>query len=286
MSVFLPAFLALFPLVNPIGAAPLFATLTQGYSKELARKSALKTAIYTVLILAVFEFAGGIILNFFEISLGALQIAGGLLVANTAWEMTTGKPGISEHEHHAMVGKRSKSNRSLRAAMKHDASKTIDEVRELPTEIKQASEELPEHLRRHHRGLPAIDANSSPIDVVADDTVSATDVSFSPMAMPLLAGPGAIGITIALAARHPGLNGAMEVLLAILLLGLVTLVCMLMAGTLVKLLGDVGMLALRRILGFIILAIAVVLIVDGINAIYDLTDHSKAFVPLVPAPTV
>jgi len=83
-------FLALFPIVNPLGGIPMFFNLTANFSPEDRRRTALKTAVYVIAILIVFMFFGRFVLNFFGISLPVLKIAGGLIVANTAWGMVTG----------------------------------------------------------------------------------------------------------------------------------------------------------------------------------------------------
>ena len=85
----LETFLALFPIVNPIGAVPMFFALTSDMDRSERRATALKTALYVIGILIVFLFFGRFVLNFFGISLPVLQIAGGLIVANTAWGMVT-----------------------------------------------------------------------------------------------------------------------------------------------------------------------------------------------------
>jgi multiple antibiotic resistance protein len=82
-------FLALFPIVNPLGGIPVFFTLTADFTPEERRRTALKTALYVIAILVTFMFFGRFVLNFFGISLPVLKIAGGLIVANTAWGMVT-----------------------------------------------------------------------------------------------------------------------------------------------------------------------------------------------------
>ncbi len=82
-------FLALFPIVNPFGGVPLFFALTSDFSTSERNRTALKTAMYVFAILVVFMFFGRFVLNFFGISLPVLKIAGGLIVANTAWRMVT-----------------------------------------------------------------------------------------------------------------------------------------------------------------------------------------------------
>src|SRR3979411_155222 len=82
-------FFALFPIVNPLGGIPVFFSLTANFTPEERRRTALKTALYVIAILVTFMFFGRFVLNFFGISLPVLKIAGGLIVANTAWGMVT-----------------------------------------------------------------------------------------------------------------------------------------------------------------------------------------------------
>jgi multiple antibiotic resistance protein len=69
-------FLALFPIVNPLGGVPLFFSLTADYSPQERRRTALKTALDVIAILVIFMLFGRFVLNFFGISLPVLKIAG------------------------------------------------------------------------------------------------------------------------------------------------------------------------------------------------------------------
>jgi multiple antibiotic resistance protein len=80
-------FLALFPIVNPLGGIPLFFSLAADFPSAERNRTAVKTAIYVIAILVIFMLVGRFVLNFFGISLPVLKIAGGLIVANTAWGM-------------------------------------------------------------------------------------------------------------------------------------------------------------------------------------------------------
>src|SRR5215471_3992529 len=91
-------FLALFPIVNPFGGIPLFFSMTSGFAARDRNRTALKTAAYVFAILVIFMFFGRFVLNFFGISLPVLQIAGGLIVANTAWGMVIGHNRITPAE--------------------------------------------------------------------------------------------------------------------------------------------------------------------------------------------
>ena len=85
------AFSLLFPLINPIGGVPAFSGLTAQDTPEFRKSQAKKTAINVIIILLTFLFIGKLLLELFGINIGVLKIAGGLIVANTAWEMVTGK---------------------------------------------------------------------------------------------------------------------------------------------------------------------------------------------------
>src|SRR5258708_15979627 len=125
-------FLALFPIVNPFGGVPLFFALTSDFSDSERNRTALKTALYVFGILVVFMFFGRFVLNFFGISLPVLQIAGGLIVAHTAWGMVTASTRITPAE--------------------------------------------------------------------SDEATAKSDISLTPMAMPILSGPGSLGLVLGLAA--------------------------------------------------------------------------------------
>src|SRR5690349_21903174 len=86
----LGTFLALFPIVNPFGGVPFFFALTSGYSNRDRNGVALKTGFYVFVILVFFLFLGRFVLNFFGLTLPVLRIAGGLIVAHSAWQMVTG----------------------------------------------------------------------------------------------------------------------------------------------------------------------------------------------------
>lgn len=73
------AFSSLFSVINPISAAPIFVALTVGEPAPHRRAIALRACIAAALVLAVFGAAGGAIFSFFQITVPAFQIAGGIL---------------------------------------------------------------------------------------------------------------------------------------------------------------------------------------------------------------
>lgn len=80
---------ALFPIVNPIGSAAVFLSLVENISPELQRKLVNRITMYSFFLLFGSMLLGGKILSFFGISLYAVQIGGGLIVAITGWQLLT-----------------------------------------------------------------------------------------------------------------------------------------------------------------------------------------------------
>jgi multiple antibiotic resistance protein len=86
-GAFLLAFPALFSIVNPLGASLIFAEVTDERTPAERAMLARKVAIYGLLILLVSLWIGSTLLAFFGITIGALRIAGGLVVAVRAWSL-------------------------------------------------------------------------------------------------------------------------------------------------------------------------------------------------------
>src|SRR5579864_5864193 len=188
-------FLALFPIVDPFGGIPIFYSLTADWPAQDRRNTALKTAFYVFSILVVFLFFGRFVLYFFGISLPVLKIAGGLIVANTAWGMVTSHARITPEESH--------------------------------------------------------------------DAEDKEDISLTPLAMPLMSGPGAIGVVMALAAHVDNAAAYIGMVIGIAAVALSVFLFFSLGGPLVRRLGPSAVGAINRIFGFLILAIAVQLVWNG-----------------------
>jgi len=189
-------FLALFPIVNPFGGIPLFFSLTSNFTREERSQTARRTSLYVIAILVTFMLVGRFVLSFFGISLPVLKIAGGLIVANTAWGMVTASSRMTSEE--------------------------------------------------------------------SSEALTKEDISLTPMAMPMLSGPGSIGVVMGLAAHASGFLAYVGMLIGIALVGLTVYLLLCTGGPMVKRLGPSAMGAITRIFGFLILSIAVQLVWDGI----------------------
>jgi multiple antibiotic resistance protein len=85
LRAFLLAFPTVFSIVNPLGSALIFREATSGRSAEERRFLARRISLYTACILIGSMWFGALVLAFFGISIGALRVAGGLVVSFSAW---------------------------------------------------------------------------------------------------------------------------------------------------------------------------------------------------------
>ena len=86
-AAFLLAFPAVFSIVNPPGGAFIFHEVTAGLERAARARLAWRVGVYSLLVMLVALWGGAYVLNFFGISLGALRIAGGAVVALRAWDL-------------------------------------------------------------------------------------------------------------------------------------------------------------------------------------------------------
>jgi multiple antibiotic resistance protein len=188
-------FLALFPIVDPFGGIPIFFSMTSSWTAADRNRTAVKTGVWVFLILVTFLFFGRFVLQFFGISLPVIKIAGGLIVANTAWGMVTSTARITPAESH--------------------------------------------------------------------EAESKEDISLTPLAMPLMSGPGAIGVVMGLAAHVDNSAAYVGMIVGVAAIALSVTLFFWMGGPLVRRLGPSAVGAINKIFGFLILAIAVQLVWNG-----------------------
>lgn len=195
------ALVTLAVVVDPIGLAPAFVSITQGMPAATRRGVAWRAALIAAVILFGTALVGNWILARLGISLPAFRIAGGILLFAVAFEMALG-------------------------------------VRQ-KRETNQAEKAVEEHAR---------------------------NVAAFPLAMPLMAGPGAITATLLLAGRAGG-----DMRLFAILAGTIVVVCLactavfLAAGRIARAFGDTGNVVLSRLLGVVLAALAVQFIIDGVK---------------------
>jgi multiple antibiotic resistance protein len=84
-------FVTLFVIMDPIGTIPVFLALTGGRTPAAMRRAAWQAVAVSFGVIVTFAFFGQQILGYLNISLPALQLAGGLLLLLIALELLTGK---------------------------------------------------------------------------------------------------------------------------------------------------------------------------------------------------
>lgn len=203
INLFIAVFGALFSVVNPMGAVPVFLAMTPDYTQQERTKTARNTSIYFILILTAFFLAGSSILNFFGVSLDALRIAGGLMILASGYSLSSGKFA----EGRAM-------NDKIRA-----------------------------------------------------EALVKEDISFAPMAMPLLSGPGSISLLISLFAENTEWLSRGVIASVIIFTGLSVYLILRVSPQLFKYFGVAGIKAISRIMGFIVMALGVQYIITGITGL-------------------
>ncbi|HSG91797.1 MAG TPA: MarC family NAAT transporter [Pseudomonadales bacterium] len=185
--------LALLPIANPISTAPIFVTLTRGYSKQRRLQQARMACVWMATILIVSLLAGALILEFFGVSLPALRFAGGLVVAQIGLGMMRSEP----------------------ASQADLSAESAAEVRHM------------------------------------------ADISFTPLAMPMLSGPGSIAVTISMATEVDRPAEYLAVAIGIVVVAGIALLVLRGATRVGAFLGVTGLDALNRLMGFLLICIGV-----------------------------
>jgi len=193
MELFIYIFAALFSVINPLGAVPIFVGLTMSDSMTERSRISFWAAVNVFIILIISFFIGQYVLAFFGISIDALRIAGGFIIVNSGFSLLTGKFS---------------KKRGVNKEVENDAQKR-------------------------------------------------NDIALTPLAIPMLAGPGSISLLIAMYQDYQQFD---QQVIACLAMGAVAAVIFLMlrsAHYLSRILGASGIVAISRIIGFIVIAIGV-----------------------------
>lgn len=102
------------------------------------------------------------------------------------------------------------------------------------------------------------------------------DLSVFPLAIPLIAGPGALtSVVILMDAAHRDLVLQLEILGVLIVVLAATLACLRLTGPLMRLLGVTGAHVATRVFGIVLAALAVQFMIDGVLALWraPLTSH-------------
>ena len=194
-TVLFKAFIAVFVIADALGNAPLFLVLTKGMEIEQRNKVVDKASVVATLVLLAFAFAGQAILDYLNISIGSLEVAGGLLLLLIALQMLNG---------------------------------------EIDTPIVEQER----------------------------------DVAITPLAFPLLAGPGTLTTVMLLMSQSP--EARISVVIGIVAAMIVTWFIVRQASRIDKFIGAEGAVIITQLLGFLLAALAVEIGSSGIKELFSL----------------
>ena len=93
------------------------------------------------------------------------------------------------------------------------------------------------------------------------------DIAFSPLAMPMLSGPGAIAVTIGLTSLATDWTDYIAIIIGILVVAIIIYVTLRLSGKIVVVVGQSAMNALTKVMGFLILCVGIQFIVNGVIGI-------------------
>ena len=192
---------AMLPIVNPLSAVGMVVSITANLTPAERADQIRRACIYMFFILAAFLVAGGLIMNFFGISIPGLRIAGGMIMSYLGFRML------------------------------------------FPDTTAISGQEQAEARQK-------------------------ADVSFTPLAMPSLSGPGSIAVVIGMSStvqesEHIVL-GHVLVAIGIAITAFISYLVLKAATRLDKILGATGMNAMARIMGFLLICIGIQFIINGI----------------------
>lgn len=96
-NAFLLVYAGLFPIVNPVGSAPIFLALTRHNTAEVRHALVRRVTVNSFILLLGSLFVGSHVLVFFGITLPVVRIAGGLAVASFGWRLL--RDGVEPAQH-------------------------------------------------------------------------------------------------------------------------------------------------------------------------------------------
>lgn len=90
------AFPALFSIINPLGGAFVFLAATQGIGQKARTRLARRVALYSFITLNASMLIGAYVLRIFGISMPVLRLAGGIVIALSAWKLLNAEDDSAE----------------------------------------------------------------------------------------------------------------------------------------------------------------------------------------------
>ncbi|TXM68124.1 MarC family protein [Methylobacterium sp. WL120] len=261
---FLLALSSLFSIVNPLGGALIFAQVTAGHSHDDRVWLAGRIGGYALLIMLAALWAGAPILNFFGVSLGALRIAGGLVVGASAWGLLN-RPEAREARKQAEVSSTTGQGATAQAANQGAAAQAASQ------------EATAQAANQEATAQPAKAASVKTVEPTPADGQKSVDplseIAFFPLTLPFTTGPGTIAVAITLGSNRPALMAdrlGFYVGVSLAALGVAATVALIYASAdrVVSLLGPIGARVLGRLFAFLLLCVGTQITINGVIDVF------------------
>ncbi|MGX1198081.1 MarC family protein [Parvibaculum sp. MBR-TMA-1.3b-4.2] len=194
-----------FAIANPIANTPVFIALTAGDSRRVKLQIARQSVLISLAVVVLFSVAGKLIFELFGVTIAALRITGGILVAIIGFQMLQG----------------------------HSSSAHV------PEEVEDE-------------------------DVPADVMEAQLSVAVSPLAVPMIAGPGTIATAVGFSA-HPGFLSSIISISAFAVIAAITYFSFQQARRIVHYMGTTNLTVVTRLMGLIVATIGVEMAMTGLD---------------------
>ncbi len=202
MDFLLLSITSLLALINPIGIIPTYIGIISSYNPEDQKEITYKAILCAFIVLMTFSIMGTLIFSFFNITIDAFKIVGGILFIRIGLDMVESK---------------------------------VSRTKSTPQEEKEAS--------------------------------TKEEVAYSPLGVPLIAGPGAITSVMILSNQVSNSMEKTLFILSIIICMILTYIALIMGNKLSKKIGTTGIRIIQRLMGIILMVIAVQFIIDGLTPI-------------------
>jgi|TARA_Y100000996_G_scaffold78005_1_gene52748 multiple antibiotic resistance protein len=204
MDFLILSIISLITLINPVGIIPTYLNIIENFNDKEQREITFKACIVAFILLLIFAIMGTFIFNFFNLTIYAFKIVGGILFFRIGLNMVESK---------------------------------VSRTKSTPQEEKEA--------------------------------LNKEDITYTPLGIPLIAGPGAITSVMILSEGVVSTPEKILFVLAIAICIIITYIILSASKKMSRMIGTTGIRVIQRVMGIILMAIAVQLIFNGLHLAFE-----------------
>tara|TARA_B100000902_G_scaffold37017_1_gene44249 strand:+ start:95 stop:733 length:639 start_codon:yes stop_codon:yes gene_type:complete len=204
MDFLILSIISLITLINPVGIIPTYLNIIESFNDKEQKEITFKACIVAFILLLIFAIMGTFIFNFFNLTIYAFKIVGGILFFRIGLNMVESK---------------------------------ISRTKSTPQEEKEA--------------------------------LNKEDITYTPLGIPLIAGPGAITSVMILSEGVVSTPEKILFVLAIAICIIITYIILSASKKMSRMIGTTGIRVIQRVMGIILMAIAVQLIFNGLHLAFE-----------------